>query len=74
MPQSTPAGLAREHVLRTLSNLAAGIDYRFGEEQRSHIDRGRQRSPAGRPGATGGNVEGVREQSGTMSESIGAVS
>lgn len=31
MPQSIPAGLTREHVLRTLSDLDAGIDHPFGK-------------------------------------------
>lgn len=31
MPQSIPAGLTREHVLRTLSDLDAGIDHSFGK-------------------------------------------
>src|SRR5262245_1175796 len=30
MPQSIPAGLTREHVLRTLADLDAGIDHPFG--------------------------------------------
>ena len=30
MPQSIPAGLTREHVLKTLSDLDAGIDHPFG--------------------------------------------
>jgi hypothetical protein len=30
MPQSIPAGLTREHVLKTLSDLDAGMDHRFG--------------------------------------------
>lgn len=30
MPQSIPAGLTREHVLRTLSDLDAGMDHPFG--------------------------------------------
>lgn len=30
MPQSTPAGLTREHVLRTLSDLDAGLNNPFG--------------------------------------------
>lgn len=30
MPQSIPAGLTREHVLRTLSDLDAGLDHPFG--------------------------------------------
>src|SRR3954453_2880198 len=31
MPQSIPAGLTREHVFRTLSDLDAGIDHPFGQ-------------------------------------------
>ena len=31
MPQSIPAGLTREHVLRTLSDLDAGLDHPFGK-------------------------------------------
>src|SRR5579872_3751987 len=31
MPQSIPAGLTREHVLRTLSDLDAGIEHSFGK-------------------------------------------
>ena len=31
MPQSIPAGLTREHVLRTLCDLDAGIDHPFGK-------------------------------------------
>lgn len=31
MPLSIPAGLTREHVLRTLSDLDAGIDHPFGQ-------------------------------------------
>jgi putative restriction endonuclease len=31
MPQSIPAGLTREHVLRTLSELDAGLDHPFGK-------------------------------------------
>ena len=31
MPQSIPAGLKREHVLRTLSELDAGIEHPFGK-------------------------------------------
>jgi hypothetical protein len=31
MPQSIPAGLTREHVLRALSDLDAGIDRSFGQ-------------------------------------------
>ncbi|HWL09451.1 MAG TPA: hypothetical protein VNQ76_13670 [Planctomicrobium sp.] len=31
MSQSIPAGLTREHVLRTLSDLDAGIDHPFGK-------------------------------------------
>lgn len=30
MPQSIPAGLTREHVLRTLSDLDSGLDHPFG--------------------------------------------
>lgn len=30
MPQSIPSGLTREHVLRTLSDLDAGLDHPFG--------------------------------------------
>lgn len=31
MPQSIPAGLTREHVLRTLADLDAGVSHRFGQ-------------------------------------------
>ncbi|MEZ5951172.1 MAG: hypothetical protein R3C12_18565 [Planctomycetaceae bacterium] len=31
MPQSIPAGLTREHVLRTLSDLDAGLAHPFGQ-------------------------------------------
>jgi len=31
MPQSIPAGLTQEHVLRTLADLDAGIDHPFGQ-------------------------------------------
>lgn len=31
MPQSIPAGLTKEHVLRTLSDLDAGMDHPFGK-------------------------------------------
>lgn len=31
MPQSIPAGLTKEHVLRTLSDLNAGLDHPFGK-------------------------------------------
>src|SRR4051812_5391861 len=31
MPQSIPAGLAREHVLRALADFDAGIDHPFGQ-------------------------------------------
>ncbi len=33
MPQSIPAGLKREHVLRTLSDLDAGIDHRHNTDR-----------------------------------------
>ena len=31
MPQSIPKGLTREHVLKALADLDAGIDHRFGK-------------------------------------------
>src|SRR5436189_3686664 len=31
MPQSIPAGLTQEHVLRTLADLDAGTDHPFGQ-------------------------------------------
>jgi hypothetical protein len=31
MPQSIPAGLTQEHVLRTLADLDAGIEHPFGQ-------------------------------------------
>jgi hypothetical protein len=31
MPQSIPPGLTKEHVLRALSDLDAGIDHPFGQ-------------------------------------------
>lgn len=30
MPQSIPAGLTRDHVLKTLADIDAGIDHPFG--------------------------------------------
>ena len=30
MPQSIPKGLTREHVLRALADLDAGVEHRFG--------------------------------------------
>ncbi len=37
MPQSIPAGLTREHVLRTLSDLDAGLDHPFGKPTRYEL-------------------------------------
>jgi len=46
VPQSIPAGLKREHVLRTLSELDAGIEHLFGKSTGYDlVEKGKRYAP-----------------------------
>lgn len=47
MPQSIPAGLKKEHVLRTLADLDAGIDHPFGKPTGYELVHDDKRYPDG---------------------------